>query len=68
MLVNPKPYVNKLIGKPVIVKLKWVMEYKGNLSLFCIQFEQEHFIFQILPLLLTMLKNFNYASQVILFL
>ena len=34
MLVNPKPYLNNLIGKPVIVKLKWVMEYKGNLSLF----------------------------------
>jgi len=61
-IVNPKPFLNNLIGKPVIVKLKWVMEYKGNLSLFCIQLEPEHFIFQILPLLLTMLKNFNYAS------
>lgn len=29
--VNPKPYLNSLTGKPVIVKLKWGMEYKGYL-------------------------------------
>ncbi|KAI6682575.1 hypothetical protein NL676_036456 [Syzygium grande] len=26
--VNPKPFLNNLTGKPVIVKLKWGMEYK----------------------------------------
>ena len=30
--VNPKPFLNNLTGKPVIVKLKWGMEYKGNLD------------------------------------
>ncbi|PIO10857.1 hypothetical protein AB205_0081090, partial [Aquarana catesbeiana] len=29
--LNPKPFLNGLTGKPVIVKLKWGMEYKGNL-------------------------------------
>uniref|UniRef100_A0A7S0SJP6 Sm protein F n=1 Tax=Mantoniella antarctica TaxID=81844 RepID=A0A7S0SJP6_9CHLO len=29
--VNPKPFLNQLTGKPVIVKLKWGMEYKGYL-------------------------------------
>ncbi|KAJ7569163.1 hypothetical protein O6H91_01G064000 [Diphasiastrum complanatum] len=29
--VNPKPFLNDLAGKPVIVKLKWGMEYKGYL-------------------------------------
>ncbi|KAI0985949.1 hypothetical protein GJ496_002212 [Pomphorhynchus laevis] len=29
---NPKPFLNGLTGKPVIVKLKWGMEYKGILS------------------------------------
>ncbi|CAM9208231.1 unnamed protein product, partial [Ectocarpus fasciculatus] len=28
---NPKPFLNDLTGKPVIVKLKWGMEYKGLL-------------------------------------
>ncbi|KAK7265259.1 hypothetical protein RJT34_32877 [Clitoria ternatea] len=28
---NPKPFLNNLTGKPVIVKLKWGMEYKGYL-------------------------------------
>lgn len=27
--VNPKPFLNNLTGKPVMVKLKWGMEYKG---------------------------------------
>jgi len=27
--VNPKPFLNNLTGKTVIVKLKWGMEYKG---------------------------------------
>jgi small nuclear ribonucleoprotein F len=30
--VNPKPFLNELTGKPVIVKLKWGMEYKGSLG------------------------------------
>mmetsp|Transcript_29304 Transcript_29304/g.75532 ORF Transcript_29304/g.75532 Transcript_29304/m.75532 type:complete len:82 (-) Transcript_29304:1933-2178(-) len=29
--VNPKPFLSNLVGKPVIVKLKWGMEYKGYL-------------------------------------
>ncbi|KAG9446919.1 hypothetical protein H6P81_013047 [Aristolochia fimbriata] len=29
--VNPKPFLNNLTGEPVIVKLKWGMEYKGYL-------------------------------------
>ena len=31
MPINPKPYLNALTGKPVIVKLKWGHEYKGFL-------------------------------------
>lgn len=31
--VNPKPFLNELTGKPVMVKLKWGMEYKGELYL-----------------------------------
>ncbi|CAD5115205.1 DgyrCDS4199 [Dimorphilus gyrociliatus] len=31
MPVNPKPFLNNLTGKPVIVRLKWGMEYKGYL-------------------------------------
>merc|ERR1711971_702201 len=30
-LVNPKPFLQGLTGKAVIVKLKWGMEYKGYL-------------------------------------
>ncbi|CAO3679802.1 unnamed protein product [Umbelopsis vinacea] len=29
--VNPKPFLNELTGKPVMVKLKWGGEYKGFL-------------------------------------
>ncbi|EGF82263.1 hypothetical protein BATDEDRAFT_10083, partial [Batrachochytrium dendrobatidis JAM81] len=29
--VNPKPFLNELTGKPIMVKLKWGMEYKGYL-------------------------------------
>jgi small nuclear ribonucleoprotein F len=29
--LNPKPFLNNLTGKPVLVKLKWGMEYKGYL-------------------------------------
>lgn len=29
--VNPKPFLQNLTGKMVIVKLKWGMEYKGYL-------------------------------------
>jgi small nuclear ribonucleoprotein F len=32
--VNPKPFLNNLTGKPVMVKLKWGMEYKGNFFFF----------------------------------
>lgn len=32
--VNPKPFLNQLTGKPIIVKLKWGMEYKGTLIAF----------------------------------
>jgi small nuclear ribonucleoprotein F len=31
MALNPKPFLGQLTGKPVIVKLKWGMEYKGYL-------------------------------------
>lgn len=30
--VNPKPFLNNLTGKTVIVKLKWGMEYKGTFN------------------------------------
>eukprot|EP00435_Cladocopium_sp_Y103_P028880 s380_g7.t1 len=30
--VNPKPFLNDLTGKLVLVKLKWGMEYKGSLK------------------------------------
>mmetsp|Transcript_19811 Transcript_19811/g.64410 ORF Transcript_19811/g.64410 Transcript_19811/m.64410 type:complete len:88 (-) Transcript_19811:372-635(-) len=29
--INPKPFLQSLTGKQVIVKLKWGMEYKGYL-------------------------------------
>merc|ERR1711879_1020355 len=29
--VNPKPFLSDLTGKPVIVRLKWGMEYRGVL-------------------------------------
>ena len=29
--LNPKPFINNLTGKSVLVKLKWGMEYKGIL-------------------------------------
>ncbi|KAK9692553.1 hypothetical protein K7432_014276 [Basidiobolus ranarum] len=29
--VNPRPYLQELTGKPVIVHLKWGTEYKGFL-------------------------------------
>lgn len=31
-LVNPKPFLADLVGKHVVVKLKWGMEYKGLLA------------------------------------
>ena len=30
-IVNPKPFLNGLTGKPVVIKLKWGMEYRGYL-------------------------------------
>ena len=29
-IVNPKPFLSELTGKPIMVKLKWGMEYKGT--------------------------------------
>ena len=29
--INPKPFLTNLIGKPIICRLKWGMEYKGTL-------------------------------------
>lgn len=34
-LVNPKPFLKSLVGKPIMVKLKWGMEYKGKLPCMC---------------------------------
>lgn len=31
MPINPKPFLNSLTGKPVMVKLKWGQEYRGYL-------------------------------------
>lgn len=31
MPINPKPFLNSLTGKSVLVKLKWGHEYKGLL-------------------------------------
>ena len=31
MPINPKPFLNSLTGKAVMVKLKWGHEYKGFL-------------------------------------
>ena len=33
--VNPKPFLNSLMGTSVIVKLKWSQEYKGVQPLLC---------------------------------
>ena len=32
--LNPKPFLNGLNDQPVLVKLKWGMEYKGQLKSF----------------------------------
>nr|GAT53971.1 predicted protein [Mycena chlorophos] len=29
--INPKPFLQELTGKPVFVRLKWGLEYKGFL-------------------------------------
>ena len=31
IVVNPKPFLNGLLGKAIICKLKWGQEYKGYL-------------------------------------
>ena len=31
MVVNPKPFLNGLLGKAIMCKLKWGHEYKGYL-------------------------------------
>ena len=33
-VLNPIPFLKSLIGKEVIVKLKWGQEYKGTLMAF----------------------------------
>ena len=33
--VNPKPFLNDLTGKLVIVRLKWGQEYRGPQNFFC---------------------------------
>ncbi|GAB0493442.1 hypothetical protein MMPV_004724 [Pyropia vietnamensis] len=30
--VNPKPFLASLVGSPVVVRLKWGMEYRGRLT------------------------------------
>ncbi|KAF8820634.1 putative U6 snRna-associated Sm family protein LSm6, partial [Cardiosporidium cionae] len=32
--LNPKPFLTALAGKQIIVKLKWGLEYKGELKSF----------------------------------
>lgn len=32
MILNPKPFLSQLTGRPIIVKLKWGMEYRGYLA------------------------------------
>jgi hypothetical protein len=32
-VVNPKPFLASLTGKPVVVRLKWGLEYKGTHNL-----------------------------------
>ena len=65
-LVNPKPFLQDLTGKPVIVKLKWGMEYKGylvsvdnymNLQVFIYSFFLFLFLFSILALIHNLLIN-----------
>ncbi|CAF0912210.1 unnamed protein product [Didymodactylos carnosus] len=29
--LNPRPYINELVGKKILVRLKWGMEYRGVL-------------------------------------
>ena len=34
ILINPRPFLNELLNKNVIVRLKWKIEYKGKLASF----------------------------------
>ena len=34
LLINPKPFLNELLDKNVIVRLKWGIEYQGKLVSF----------------------------------
>jgi small nuclear ribonucleoprotein F len=61
--VNQKTFLNSLTEKPVIFKLKWGMEYIGNLSPVFIQFEPEYFVFQILNDIQNPLLPFFYCMQ-----
>ena len=54
--MNPKPFLNGLTGKPVLVKLKWGMEYKGYLvsvdGYMNLQVSHQYFnVFILIPLL-----------------
>ena len=44
-ICNPKPFLNELVGKLVVVKLKWGMEYKGEggiwLRVWCRRLERQ---------------------------
>ena len=31
-MVNPKPFLKSMVGRIVVVKLKWGMEYQGELA------------------------------------
>ena len=33
LLLNPKPFLQEMTGNVIIVKLKWGMEYKGNVTI-----------------------------------
>lgn len=35
LLLNPKPFLQEMTGNVIIVKLKWGMEYKGDLITSC---------------------------------
>ena len=32
--LNPRPFLGELVGKPVVVRLKWGQEYRGLLTSF----------------------------------
>ena len=36
--LNPKPYINELVGKKILVRLKWGMTYTGKFRIFRLNF------------------------------